>query len=126
MRKQTKNINTPYAWLIGLLLFAHGLTPHHHHFDSVYDHLQHPVQQENHAEDNPLHCHAFNDLILDTEISANNISLKEITAVLLVEEDFYLRAKNITESTDVSQKNDIPTDEVFLSESPTRGSPLSI
>ncbi len=53
--------------ITGIIIFAHAVVPHHHHFDSVEAHPEN-LECENtnptkHNENPDTHCHAFNLII---------------------------------------------------------------
>jgi hypothetical protein len=67
----------------GIIIFAHAVIPHHHHFDSIEAH-QENLECENtnpdkHNENPDTHCHAFNliisekanDLVVNTPSESN-------------------------------------------------------
>lgn len=66
-----KNIKILIVWLAGLIITAHGIVPHHHHFDSIYSHAEYDPctpgddHEEKKEEDGSQHCHAFNESIVD-------------------------------------------------------------
>lgn len=77
MHKRMKITHLLFIWLTGPMFFAHGIT-HHHHFDSVFEHSQQCGHDDGHSENNPAHCHAFNDLIVDkTTVSFSILSFPD-------------------------------------------------
>ncbi|MCF6171347.1 MAG: hypothetical protein L3J66_10255 [Bacteroidales bacterium] len=126
MQKRTNKIQLLFIWLTGLMFFAHGITPHHHHFDSVFGHHQ----QENHTdeppENIPAHCHAFNDLVIvTTGVSISNISISYNFSAFILESDLQLSlAENSFSGIPISHREQHPPEKVFLKNSPTRGSPF--
>ena len=118
MRKKTENIRLVFVWITGLFLLSHGIIPHHHHFDSVYDHRQQSNQQE---EDNPLHCHAFNHLVPE-KTTGHNVN---ILPVAVVDSDYCF--DSINEPGNIFQDYFVKIfvyKYPYLKHSPTRGSPL--
>ncbi len=63
--------------MAGLIIMAHGVIPHHHHYDSIYSHTDyHPCTashehqhdhetKKEHEKDAGQHCHAFNESKVD-------------------------------------------------------------
>ncbi len=124
MRKRIKNINLLLMWLIGLMFFTHAVIPHQHHFDSIYEHNQHGSTHNSEPhEESPLHCHAFNDLIIYKTVSFNNITVTPVYTAISVENLLMPRIKNSTEDITNSLQDKLPSKETLLKNTPTRGSP---
>ncbi|MFB6342292.1 hypothetical protein ACE1ET_11225 [Saccharicrinis sp. FJH62] len=76
MKRFKKYIGLLFILLSGILISAHELIPHHHHFDSVYSHTSEspfkttPDTQHGNHEDSSSHCHAFNDSFVDRILTA--------------------------------------------------------
>jgi hypothetical protein len=73
--KWSKNIAVFSVWLAGLVIIAHLLIPHDHHFDSSAFSKDDSCQTENtkHPAKTPgfpFHCHSLNDLAFE-KISYN-------------------------------------------------------
>ena len=121
MRKRKNIINLTLMWFIGLLLLSHAIIPHHHHFDSIFDHKQ----QTEHSDEHSQHCHAFNILFSDNVDSfIKSISIhNDINSVI-----FYgdLAPQLCNHKPNVKQKNELPLGELCLNICPTRGSPVFI
>ncbi|HPE77400.1 MAG TPA: hypothetical protein P5210_13640 [Draconibacterium sp.] len=53
--------------IAGLIIFAHAVVPHHHHFDTIDSHPEHleceNTKPDKHDENPDSHCHAFNVFI---------------------------------------------------------------
>ncbi len=128
MQKRTKNINLLFIWLIGLIFFAHGITPHHHHFDPVIEQHQNENNQNGQNEDNPLHCHAFNDLVMDKPgASFSNISVPDTFTAVNTESDLRFRiAENPCGIINTTNRDKICPDDVFSDLTPARGSPALV
>lgn len=68
MRKRCQHISKWLFFLAGMILFAHAVIAHHHHFDSLLSHHEsaacesHPNESN---EDAAEHCHAFNNIVLE-------------------------------------------------------------
>ncbi|WP_159518619.1 hypothetical protein [Sunxiuqinia indica] len=60
--------------ITGIIIFAHAVIPHHHHFDSVEAHSENleceSTNTVKHNENPDTHCHAFNLIISE---KANDI-----------------------------------------------------
>ena len=71
MKIRKEHIGALIAFLAGFILTAHEIIPHHHHFDTFFDHVGQQSEcqtgnpEQDHPEDPDRHCHAFNDLIVD-------------------------------------------------------------
>lgn len=78
-----------FVLIAGLIIFAHAVIPHHHHFDSIDSHAEKTVCETSNSEkhnDNPkTHCHALN--IVVTEKAGNSTIA---TALLQLGFDFYI------------------------------------
>ncbi len=125
MRKRIKNINLLLMWLIGLMFFTHAVIPHQHHFDSIYEHNQHGSTHNSEPhEESPLHCHAFNDLIIYKTVSFSNITASPVLTAIVVENCLHLQLiENSTEDITNSLQDKLPSKETLLKNTPTRGSP---
>ena len=126
--QKRKHINLLFIWLTGLMFFTHGITPHHHHFDSVFEHSQQAGHADEHSEDNPLHCHAFNDLTIDKAgISSNRISFVPLLLAVIAEGEIQQQTAGQAHGLLLfSHGKDGTTTSGFLINSPTRGSPQQI
>ena len=53
--------------IAGIIIFAHAVVPHHHHFDSVESHSESSEcktsKSEKHGENHETHCHALNIVV---------------------------------------------------------------
>ena len=82
-----KNIKILIVWLAGLIITAHGIVPHHHHFDSVFSHVENEPctpghdEEEKQEEDGSQHCHAFNESIIDW-VDYSKINFHPLTQLL--------------------------------------------
>lgn len=69
--------------IAGIIIFAHAVVPHHHHFDSIEAHADNleceNTRHDKHNENPDTHCHAFNliisekanDLVVNTPSVSN-------------------------------------------------------
>jgi hypothetical protein len=69
--------------IAGIIIFAHAVVPHHHHFDSIETHPENidceNTRTDNHNENPDTHCYAFNliisekanDLVVNTPAESN-------------------------------------------------------
>lgn len=81
-----KNIKVLIVWLVGLMITAHEIVPHHHHYDSIYSHEVNdtgtPVHGEHEKQqDSSKHCHAFNESIVNW-VDYNRISFQPLNQLL--------------------------------------------
>ncbi len=66
--------------LLGLVFSMHSFIPHHHHFDSLFGHLQNETKEhsEEHHSDKTSHCHAFNESFVDDDYESVKLFSKQI------------------------------------------------
>lgn len=87
-----KNIKILIVWLAGLMIMAHEIIPHHHHYDSIYSHVEYDPCTKGHdhdekqEEDGSQHCHAFNESIVNwTDYSKINFHpLTQLLEIILI------------------------------------------
>jgi hypothetical protein len=65
MGKILKHIPVLLLWLAGLTLTAHQIIPHDHCIAESYSKFHAPVSNSHPRSGFPIHCHAFNDLVLE-------------------------------------------------------------
>ena len=67
MNNRIKKTHILFASLISVLLIAHAVFPHHHHYHSISSslcHDQHDSHQDlNEPEETDYHCQAFNNIV---------------------------------------------------------------
>ena len=120
MNKNYKNITSIVLLIVGLIIFTHSVIPHDHHYDFSSD-------VEHHHNDNPIHCHYFNNIDSD-KVRTNNFTntMKELPVLYAVilsnlfDLDLHSQVNNF-----ISLNDNTPYYCVLISNSPTRGSPLS-
>jgi len=123
MHKRAKKIKLTLIWLISLMLFSHAVIPHHHHFDSVFEHSQ----ESDHSNEKSQHCHAFNDLYnTNAAVSVNDISIYNNILFIIFNNDLDNWVSYSDKKPDTNNKHDIPPEEKYFNNSPTRGSPVLI
>lgn len=92
MNIKGQHIGSLFNFFAGLIILAHAVVPHHHHFELTHSSVQestceNPAQEKNN-EDPVNHCHAFNILVSETITNTSlNQSLSELP-------DFYLAEIN--------------------------------
>ncbi|VAW20778.1 hypothetical protein MNBD_BACTEROID01-1131 [hydrothermal vent metagenome] len=125
MQKGIKNTSTFFLWLAGLIIFSHAITPHHHHFSPIVNYSHQVNHKDNPPEDNPFHCHSFNNLAIDKVevISNKSSSIKIISDIAIINSTCFQYSKNPRKRICFSTNNDCLLNIVFLKNSPTRGSP---
>ena len=86
-----KNIKILIVGFIGLMVAAHEIVPHHHHYDSLYSHEEYDTCSPDHdkqekQQDGSEHCHAFNESIVDwVDYSKINFHpLSQLLEIILV------------------------------------------
>lgn len=74
MNLKGKHISKFFILIAGLIIFAHAVIPHHHHFDSIEAHPENleceTTNTDGHNENPDTHCHALN--IIVSEKSGNS------------------------------------------------------
>lgn len=75
MNLKGQHIGRFFTYLAGLIIFAHAVVPHHHHFESTHSPVpestcENPVQ-ENSNEDPVSHCYAFNILVSERILNSS-------------------------------------------------------
>ena len=77
MNLKGQHIGRLITFLAGLIILAHTVVPHHHHFELIHSSEQEPTcenpSQEKNNESPGSHCHAFNILLSER---TNNFSSK--------------------------------------------------
>ena len=67
MKLKGKHKSKFFILIAGLIIFAHAVIPHHHHFDSIEAHPENleceTTNWDRHNENPDTHCHAFNLII---------------------------------------------------------------
>ncbi|NOY95457.1 MAG: hypothetical protein GXO81_03595 [Chlorobi bacterium] len=128
MQKGIKNTSIFFLWFAGLIIFSHAVTPHHHHFSPIIDYNYQVNHKDNDPENNPFHCHSFNNLAIDkVEIISNKSSIiKMMIDIAAINNICFQYFENPRKKIKLSNKNDFPLNIVFLKNSPTRGSPAIV
>ncbi len=124
MLNKIKNISLLLFWFIGVTVLLHAFIPHHHHFDTVYEHHANQTgQNSNQHEDSPLHCHAFNRLLIDSDWAVSNaVSYNNVTAVVAAGL-FNIQPDDAGSGRISCLLQDERVLKVALTNNPTRGSP---
>ena len=67
MKLNGKHTSKFLILIAGLIIFAHAVIPHHHHFDSIEAHPENlkceTTNSDRHNENPDTHCHAFNIIV---------------------------------------------------------------
>ena len=123
---RAKYINLSLVWLISLMLLSHVLIPHHHHYDSVFEHQQNHDNDKQHSEDNATHCHAFNQLdIIKIQLTSDKSSIQKSFSSLASNSSFDAVIIETNTALLTFQKT-LYNKQVFYPDYPTRGSPSFI
>lgn len=83
MNLKAQHIGRLFTLLAGLIILAHAVVPHHHHFEISHSSedesaCETPVQAQN-TEKPDTHCHAFNILVSEkTSTTSLNQSLSDL------------------------------------------------
>lgn len=83
-----QHIGMLFTFLAGLIILAHAVVPHHHHFELNHSSEQESTceipEQEKNTENPDSHCHALNTLVTErTTNSSLNHPLSENSSFLL-------------------------------------------
>lgn len=82
MNLKRQHIGRLFTFFAGLIIIAHTVVPHHHHFELTHSSEQEstceiPTQEKN-TKAHDSHCHAFNVLVLEkTSTTSLNQSLSD-------------------------------------------------
>ncbi len=122
---RAKYINLSLVWLISLMFLSHALIPHHHHYDSVFEHHQGHDSDKQHSEDDASHCHAFNQLVtIKIQLTSDKYSIqKSLSALASI---FSFDEIIIETNTALINQKTPNNKQVFYPDYPTRGSPSFI
>ena len=127
MIKQTKNIIAYLLIATSLAIFFHSVIPHDHHYDMNCE-LSHNQHNHDNSDQKPIHCHFFNEVIVDKAITTANNKISDDTsiafaALLLLNFRF---TNNKLPKFHFSKQEKLTLNFVFRENMPTRGSPLSV
>ena len=121
-----------FIGLATIVIFAHAILPHHHHFDSLFSHHEKETSdschQENHPEDNAEHCHAFNDLVIEKIRHSKTITpiIKVLSDSVAICEFRFILFNNPIIQPEFIYSNNYLSNSHLISNAPTRGSPAII
>jgi hypothetical protein len=127
MIKQTKNIIAYFLIATSLAIFLHSVIPHDHHYD-INCELSHHQHNHDNSDHEPIHCHFFNEVIVDKAITTVNKKISEYSNI----EFTALLFSNFRFTNTKHPKSYFPEQDklilnlVFRENMPTRGSPLSV
>ena len=126
MKKTIRNI-IAYVFLItSLAIFFHSVIPHDHHYNVNCDLSHH--QQHNHSDSHPIHCHFFNEIIVDKAITTThqkNVKFTLFDFALLFADNFQKINREYTKEYFPEQTVQIIFD-ICIENTPTRGSPFKL
>ncbi len=126
MAKNYKNTISIFLLITGLIIFSHAILPHDHHYDNHLEttHKEHHEKNKNGQE--PVHCHFFNDVVINKITSHSQSIVKPISLFKLYTIDISFNLTEDLVNKNYSNQTFHFPDKLFLSpHSPTRGSPLS-
>ena len=124
MIKKIKNINLLILWFAGLIMFAHSVIPHDHHFD--FNHKKH--HEESNSQKEPIHCFSFNDIISDNTTQKTYKVTNENILSSFYSNDNKFSFQDFENSWKIlfPNKNKFDCKIVFIENIPVRGSPFVI
>lgn len=129
MEKHTGKISVLIA---GLIIFAHAVIPHHHHFDTIDSHAEKTTCETSNSEkhnDNPeTHCHALNIVVSE---KAGNIAIATSHTLQLVfdlyipqnSQDLEFERNPLTR---LFSLESFPPKQIFLTNQSLRAPPVSV
>ena len=123
MKKSLQNIIVFLLLIAGLTIFLHSVIPHDHHYNQNCDinHHQHPQDDEN---TQPVHCHLFNEIIVDKAITSHQLMVKlNLTDLREVFVFNFTQKISFKKQNFFIPRNNFSDYFVFLENTPTRGSP---
>jgi len=125
MKKEIKNIIAYMLLTTSFAIFFHSVIPHDHHYNINCD-LSHHNHQHEKGEEAPVHCHFFNEIIVDKAFSAPQYKVQKIIPVdfvfaYIVNLRFTKPEQKIHYFYEQNQSFDYF---VCIENSPTRGSPI--
>lgn len=126
MRKKFKNIIAFFLLITGLVMFSHSIIPHDHHYNIIGNLSNYEHHNNEKSDNNPIHCHFFNDIVIDKIISNTNQNLfKYLTSniKILLNTKLYFDNNPLTKTAFLNINN-LPDYFVLIESSPTRGSPF--
>jgi len=126
MATNYKNTISIFLLITGLVMFSHSLIPHDHHYDNHLETTNEEYQEKNEKGQEPIHCHFFNDIVIEKISISHKSIVKPISLFIVyitnISFDF---TEDLVNKSFTNQAFHFP-DKIFLSpNSPTRGSPLS-
>lgn len=127
MKKQTQNIIAYLLIATSLAIFFHSVIPHDHHYDMNCE-LSHHQHDHDNSDQEPIHCHFFNEVIVDKAITTTNKKIADDTSIAFAA----LLLLNFRFTNNELPKFYFPEQEkltlslAFRENTPTRGSPLSV
>jgi len=121
-----KNTISILLLITGLVIFSHSILPHDHHYDNLTEVNHNEHQEKNKKGQEPIHCHFFNDIVINKITTSYQNTIKQITLLYsyISQFDFDIEDNTIIKAIFY---NDFyyPDFLTYIDISPTRGSPLS-
>tara|TARA_R110001583_G_scaffold10417_12_gene47977 strand:- start:37064 stop:37462 length:399 start_codon:yes stop_codon:yes gene_type:complete len=105
LKLKGKHISKFLILIAGLIIFAHAVIPHHHHFDSIDAHSENSEcktsNSDMHSENPETHCHAFNITVSEkqSDIVVNSATVSHLHFDLFsieIKPDIALNINDIT------------------------------
>ena len=124
MAKKYKNTISIFLLITGLVMLSHSILPHDHHYDNFAEVNHNEHQEKNEKGQEPIHCHFFNDVVINKITSSSQSIVKQITLLYnyISELNFDIEDNSVIKTIFY---NDFyyPNFPTYLDISPTRGSP---
>ena len=112
--------------MTGLVIFSHSVIPHDHHYEVACETEHHDSHNED-SDNEPIHCHFFNDIVFDkVNISFNKSIVSNLSSayIILIISDVY--CDDFKNNETFNTNDNLPDYKVNIENSPTRGSPIHI
>jgi len=121
-----KNTISIFLLITGLVILSHSILPHDHHYDNHLETTHEEHQEKNTSGNEPIHCHFFNDIVIEKVSISHKSIVKPISLfILYITNISFNFTEDLGHKSFTNQAFHFPS-KLFLSEnSPTRGSPLS-
>ncbi len=126
MKIRYKNITSIFLLITGLVILVHLIIPHDHHYDNLSEETHNEHQEKNDKGQEPIHCHFFNDVVVNKAVVSYDNIVKQISILYAYVSELNFDFDHNTILNAIFYKDFYYPDFLaILSVSPTRGSPLS-
>ena len=128
MREIYKNTFAYILLIVGLIIFSHSIIPHDHHYTNVCETEHDAHQGHEDADNDPVHCHFLNDIIIDKAITNHSSNITNHLPLLFT---IIYQNVEIDDNQPLTVKRFLDDDglhdrQTFIDVSPSRGSPVLV